>query len=334
MKKQTIKINESQLRGIVRNSIKEILKENMNEMHPLTLASYADAREKQGQLDKAKIGRQAAVDAWNRDFANTESGDNGFTTYTRSRKMDGDYTLHTKAKHDGGSFGTWDTDSVYDPRTDTEVRKRYEKGKEKKGYGRTRTYSPYEIDDLEDKGLNIARQMVGKSAYSRGRDMEDTPYCEYVPGKGWITQNELTSHKIEQSLNNPESRPTFKVGALSLHGKTDTSDALIINDDTVITDGSYLDGQLDKDFGYDQYYFIDLPKKYIKELRFADGGTAPVLCYDGVANVIVKGVDEPCLGFYWHDDIERRQRGLIVKQSDTESVKNAKERMVKKASFL
>lgn len=79
MKKQTIKLNESQLR--------EMIQEALNELDPRTIARYADARQAQANGERslsqsqvrrgmnqqqiqqqAQQGRQGAVDAWNRDF--------------------------------------------------------------------------------------------------------------------------------------------------------------------------------------------------------------------------------------------------------------------------
>ena len=79
MKKQTIKLNESQLR--------KMIKEAIDELAPETIARYADARQAQANGDRAmsqsqvrrsmnqqqmqaqaQQGRQGAVDAWNRDY--------------------------------------------------------------------------------------------------------------------------------------------------------------------------------------------------------------------------------------------------------------------------
>ena len=79
MKKETIKLKESQLR--------QMIHEALNELDPRTIASYAQKRQAQanGEMplsksqerrgmnqqqiqQQAKQGRQGAVDAWNRDF--------------------------------------------------------------------------------------------------------------------------------------------------------------------------------------------------------------------------------------------------------------------------
>lgn len=49
--------------------IRQCVNEALNELDARTYASYADKRQAQGQNDKAKQGRQAAVDAWNRDYS-------------------------------------------------------------------------------------------------------------------------------------------------------------------------------------------------------------------------------------------------------------------------
>ena len=82
--KQRIRLTESDLHRIVKESVKKVLKEaQLNELDPRTYASYADKRQEQGQTAKANAGRQAAANAWNQKYQNMYTVDkNGNkTTY-------------------------------------------------------------------------------------------------------------------------------------------------------------------------------------------------------------------------------------------------------------
>lgn len=68
MAKNIIRLTESDLHRIVKESVNKILSEAINELDPRTYASYADKRRAQGQNDKAFRGTQAAANAWNKEY--------------------------------------------------------------------------------------------------------------------------------------------------------------------------------------------------------------------------------------------------------------------------
>lgn len=69
--KKTIQLKESDITRMVMEAV--------NELDPRTYASYAKKRAEQGQMDKANIGRDAAVKAWNKQFG--EDGENMYSGY-------------------------------------------------------------------------------------------------------------------------------------------------------------------------------------------------------------------------------------------------------------
>ncbi len=69
MNKKLIRLTESDLHRIVKESVNRVL----NEMRPETYASYAKGREAQGQMDKAQVGKQAAIDKWNSMYGDNYS---------------------------------------------------------------------------------------------------------------------------------------------------------------------------------------------------------------------------------------------------------------------
>ena len=151
--KQKIRLTEGDLHRIIRNCVNEAL----NELDARTYASYADKRQAQGQNDKAKQGRQAAVDAWNRDYSqgdemgeyyhvnkNNWSKQNGISNVHRETYVPAlDKTDHSLEHYDG------------------DMNRHYDNGWRNSGYQGTNT-----------KGAYVARQM----AQGDGK---------YVKGKGW-----------------------------------------------------------------------------------------------------------------------------------------------------
>ena len=152
--KQKIRLTEGDLHRIIRNCVNEAL----NELDARTYASYADKRQAQGQNDKAKQGRQAAVDAWNRDYSqgdemgeyyhvnkNNWSKQNGISNVHRETYVPAlDKTDHSLEHYDK-NYCNRQTDNVW----------------RNSGYQGTNT-----------KGAYVARQM----AQGDGK---------YVKGKGW-----------------------------------------------------------------------------------------------------------------------------------------------------
>ena len=68
MSKNIIRLTESDLHRIIKESVNKVLKEAINELDPRTYASLADKRAAQGNYKKASDARDAAVNAWNREY--------------------------------------------------------------------------------------------------------------------------------------------------------------------------------------------------------------------------------------------------------------------------
>ena len=95
MNKKLIRLTESDLHRIVKESVNRVL----NEMRPETYASYAKGREAQGQMDKAQVGKQAAIDKWNslygdnysqmnQDYSISYNNEKGVPTGMKATPMD------------------------------------------------------------------------------------------------------------------------------------------------------------------------------------------------------------------------------------------------------
>jgi hypothetical protein len=151
--KQRIRLTEGDLHRIVRQCVNEAL----NELDARTYASYADKRKAQGQYNKAQKGRQAAVNAWNRDYSqgdymdefyhvkkNNWSEPNGITNVHRETYVPAlDKTDHSLEHYDDDC--TRHTDDVW----------------RNSGYQGTNT-----------KGAYVARQMANGEG-------------NYIKGQGW-----------------------------------------------------------------------------------------------------------------------------------------------------
>lgn len=75
----------------------------------------------------------------------------------------------------------------------------------------------------------------------------------------------------------------------------------------------YLDGKLEELVGYDKASFYDTPG------IFDEKGCSWI---EGECKVEVKGINESCVGCFWISGY--RQRGLVVLESDTEALRNAR----------
>lgn len=82
--KKIIRLTESDLHRIVRQSVNEAL----NELDPRTYASYADKRQAQGQMDKAQQGQQAARNAFNKKYGEERQGNFGTDYFNQMRGND------------------------------------------------------------------------------------------------------------------------------------------------------------------------------------------------------------------------------------------------------
>lgn len=76
----------------------------------------------------------------------------------------------------------------------------------------------------------------------------------------------------------------------------------------------YLHGKLENIVGYDK-------------------GCALSKIQPGENDVKVIGIEEPCIGFFWLDSMNRL-RGLVCLKSDEEAVQEAREKMNRKDDFI
>ena len=199
MNKKLIRLTESDLHRIVKESVNKILSEAINELDPRTYASYADKRRAQGQDDKAFRGTQAAANAWNKEYGynNNSNGrkssmgmdDYGYnnTDDLGAYEYDFDNGLQYKINHHnydplvGHSVNTYRPykDEYQDIRSGTpkdsffpKVPGSVERGK---GEGTLGVYADTDVDlglNNRRKGLDVAKQMA------RGNG-------KYIKGKGW-----------------------------------------------------------------------------------------------------------------------------------------------------
>lgn len=170
--KKRVKLTEENLHRIIRDCINEAL----NELDPRTYASYSAKRQAQGQDEKAQQGRQAAVKAWNKKFA--ENGAYG----TPTMHMNDDYTVdrrtHGRDIQGNGVGYEYINNYTYDPYNDS-------------------VSGPYEfkfddgrhIQGIYNNGSNYSSATGRRetdSAYRMARHMTDPmPERYYEKGKGW-----------------------------------------------------------------------------------------------------------------------------------------------------
>jgi len=169
--KKIIRLTESDLHKIVKNSVKRILKESqLNELDPRTYASYAQKRKAQGQYDKARKGYDAAIDAFDDQYGST-------TMYPRYNRGENNFNYHMF-----DDFTTAASQKGADGRPDAEMINRrnpqslYVQGSHlsNRGGAHRDDYGKFTNKNqaIIDKGENVANQMY----HGDGR---------YVKGKGW-----------------------------------------------------------------------------------------------------------------------------------------------------
>ncbi len=173
--KQKIRLTEGDLHRIIRNCVNEAL----DELDARTYASYANGREAQamGQRPlsralqyvkpsilrkKAEKGRDAAVDAWNRDYAKHDF-------------MDKDDNYHIKQVRltpgDDGTLSKRES-SEYNPNVNKTIH-----GKDHVNGNLLWTDAQWTSDGYQGwnpEGAEIARQMTNPN-----------PQRDYVKGQGW-----------------------------------------------------------------------------------------------------------------------------------------------------
>lgn len=186
--KRQVKVSESQLHQIVKESVNKLLKEiQLNELDPRTYASYAAKRQAQGQTNKAKDGEDAAIQAWNKQYGKKDTGtyDNVDDYGDRERIMrnnpynnKGKYEVTTQYKDRGlGHLSTyrptmdynWDTDTGGYETQGKGYRPTQYLGIDNKG---TRHYARREQSQQALQGYEVAKQMANNSG-------------KYIKGKGW-----------------------------------------------------------------------------------------------------------------------------------------------------
>ena len=143
--KKIIRLTESDLHRIVRQSVNEAL----NELDPRTYASYADKRQAQGQMDKAQQGQQAARNAFNKKYGEERQGNFGTDYFNQMR---------------GNNYTVTNGKTVYDPHNEEyrEYNNNFLSKRQQMPQSYVRANTP----------LQVAQQM----AHGNG---------QYVKGKGW-----------------------------------------------------------------------------------------------------------------------------------------------------
>ena len=178
--KQLIRLTESDLHRIVKESVNKILSEAINELDPRTYASYADKRRAQGKDDKAWQGTVAAKDAYNKQFG---------TDYT-SYGEDGSF--HKIGHYMGGNdYNVTDAEqNVSNGRNGARARG-YQQ--EYNPYNDTYDYEDWDKSVYDDHSQPVKRNHIVDSPYSslvkdpRHKVAKQMAQGngEYIKGKGW-----------------------------------------------------------------------------------------------------------------------------------------------------
>lgn len=188
MKKNTVRLTESQLHQVIKESVEKILRESeLNELDPRTYASYAQKRAAQGQMNKAQQGRQAAVHAFNTsDVAHMKGGDQNYSDrqlerYSQSMKDDGTLTQFRPDGQHGTKFTNYDfTPSNSNP---------FGTHTTSQGYTRENDYNGYETTDRTSwNDANGIQKMNEPQQFAQGRKIAQQMQNgngQYVKGQGW-----------------------------------------------------------------------------------------------------------------------------------------------------
>lgn len=176
MNRNRIRLSESQLRRVIKESVKKVLREQLyemqiNELDPRTYASYAYKRQAQGGLLnqwKAVDGKQAAIDAWNKQYGKNTDNYNNSRRVSRQRFMGNDYDVQDNV----GDFGPYGQERRvsqrnYNPHNDTCT---YQN--DSYDYNGNGKQTINQGQGAAGKGEMVARQM----AQGNGK---------YIKGQGW-----------------------------------------------------------------------------------------------------------------------------------------------------
>lgn len=178
MSKKLVRLTEGDLHRIIKESVETILKEaQLNELDPRTYASYAQKRAAQGDQTKAKVGRQAAVNAFNNQFSYDERFNNSSNGLNQRRY----HLYHGKSSNSPYEAETYYAENTpehmhgqtikYGANGDIDVQHRDGmKGVNYKEYNDDTIYHPY--DAIGSEQTRISKEM----AKGNGK---------YIKGKGW-----------------------------------------------------------------------------------------------------------------------------------------------------
>jgi len=174
MKNKLIRLTEADLHRIIKESVNKVLSEAVNELHPLTYASYADKRAQQHEFDKAYQGKKAAIDSWNKQYGKFDTDDDS-STVTRQLSMYDDepdssnpHYRVVNADRSQGNNGNSYIDN-YDPHTDMG----YTVSRRNGGNRQVSNFRgvPNALNN-DAEGIRVARQMAKGDG-------------TYIKGKGW-----------------------------------------------------------------------------------------------------------------------------------------------------
>lgn len=151
--KKIIRLTESDLHHIVRQSVNEAL----NELDPRTYASYANKRQAQGQMDKAEQGKQAARNAFNKQYGSERQGNFGTDYFNQMR---------------GNNYTVTNGKTEYDPHNE-EYREYFNHLHKNLGHP---SLSKNQTMPQSYVNANTPLQVAQQMAHGNG---------QYVKGKGW-----------------------------------------------------------------------------------------------------------------------------------------------------
>jgi hypothetical protein len=176
MNKKVIRLTESDLHRIVKESVQKILSEAINELDPRTLASAERKAREEGDPRASKFGEYAA-DSWNRDYGkdiypydndgNYVGGDaeHSFMSYNPAIDNDADYVINH------GIYGDDDfvDNSIYSPKSNI-THKNLNISNEKPIHRGHSGISRTMRNGIGNKGIDVAKQMAqGNGKYINGK---------------------------------------------------------------------------------------------------------------------------------------------------------------------
>ena len=189
--KKLIRLTESDLHRIVKESVNKVLNEAMlNEVDPRTISNYVRGRERQaddaaanGDSDmaikyrqKANVGKQAARDKWNKMYGFDSKLDNG-DYYQRwmgdnksgnnsTHNLGSNYGIHYSSSSNDINGIRRDRNYAYNPKNNKE----YSDDGTSYGIALNQRTKDHEFDDGDNGAHRIAREMeLGNGKYIKGK---------------------------------------------------------------------------------------------------------------------------------------------------------------------